>query len=108
MWYCKDREEGKDEGEGEGRISSTILCHGSTPLSYIPNLMVHSDGSLHRLLKHLLTGEEPLCASTVLHGVRDQLLQVFKRGEMGVSHGSTGGDLQRLQKISGRHYQVQV
>ena len=70
--------------------------------------MVQSGGSLHRLLKHLLTGEEPLCASTVLHGVRDQLLQIFKRGEMGVRHGSTGRDMQRLQEVSGRDYQVQV
>ena len=74
MWNCENREEGKDEGEGEGAIHSTTLCNGSTPHGYIPNLMVHSDGSLHRLLKHLLTGEEPFCASTVLHGVRDQLL----------------------------------
>lgn len=27
---------------------------------------------------------------------------------MGVCHGSTRGDVQCLQKISGRHYQVQV
>ena len=27
---------------------------------------------------------------------------------MGVCHGSTGGDMQRLQEVSGRDYQVQV
>ena len=76
--------------------------------SGVTNLMVHSGGSLHSLLKHFLAGEEPLCASAVLHGVRDQLLQIFKRGEMRVRHGSTGGDMQRLQKVSGRDYQVQI
>ena len=76
--------------------------------SGVTNLMVHSGGSLHSLLKHFLAGEEPLCASAVLHGVRDQLLQIFKRGEMRVCHGSTGGDMQRLQKVSGRDYQVQI